>query len=57
MPDFLNAVMDEAAAIIGDVSMIKRQQSRAEQMTEQQLTRLRQRAAQIVVMLQAAEVA
>jgi flagella basal body P-ring formation protein FlgA len=47
--------MDEAAALIGNISVIKRQLSRGEKMTEQQLEKAKHRAAQIVVILQAAE--
>jgi hypothetical protein len=56
MSDFLNDMMDQAAALVGDISIIKRQLRPGEKMTGEQLAKLIHRAAQIVVMLQAVEI-
>jgi hypothetical protein len=56
MPDFLNQVIDEAATLIGEISVIHRQLKRDQKMTQQQLDILRHHAAQIVIMLEAVEI-
>lgn len=53
MPSSLAEIMDEAAALISDISVINRRLKFGEKMTDEQLARLRHRAAEIVVMLQA----
>ena len=54
MPELLDEIMDEAAALLGDLEDI-RQQSRDAGVGQEQLARLKRRAARITNMLQAVE--